>query len=192
MLPESAQECAKSPWLWAIPGIGAFCGTGTIAAVYHLAASGGHLPPNSTTPPISFLGVLEPEHTVYQLGFLVTGLLLAASVRLWSAVFAPLLTAAGLEQCAYYGWLGGWLASFGAATQGLVTLESGILGKIASASSELSVQSKLHQAFALFFFLGCMMHCGSMTYAAFWCRNPTFAQLIGHPWSKWPKAGSKR
>ena len=146
MLPESAQECAKSPWLWAIPGIGAFCGTGTIAAVYHLAASGGHLPPNSTTPPISFLGVLEPdawilhlacmahsglvakwlravplpqkeltqkggqrigskEHTVYQLGFLVTGLLLAASVRLWSAVFAPLLTAAGLEQCAQEAWL---------------------------------------------------------------------------------------
>ena len=38
------------------------------------------------------------EHTLYQIGFLVTGLLLASSVRLWSAVFAPLLTAAGFDQ----------------------------------------------------------------------------------------------
>ena len=37
---------------------------------------------------------------MYQLGFLVTGLLLAVSVRLWSAVFAPLLTTAGFQQCA--------------------------------------------------------------------------------------------
>ncbi|CAE7567246.1 unnamed protein product [Symbiodinium sp. CCMP2592] len=186
MLPESARDCAQSSWLWAVPGLGAFCGTATIAGVYRLAASQGHLPPGSTTPPISFLGLLEPEHTLYQIGFLVTGLLLASSVRLWSAVFAPLMTAAGFGQCAYYGWLGGCLASFGAASQGLVTLEQGILEKIASASSELSVQSKLHQAFALFFFMGCMLHCCTMTYAAFYCRSPAFSQLVGQ--TRWLKA----
>ena len=33
-------------------------------------------------------------------------------------------------------------------------------------------QGKLHQAFALFFFLGCMMHCGLACYHA--CRMPDF------------------
>ena len=61
MLPETARACAQSPWLWAVPGVGAFCGTATIAAVYYMAASGGHLPVGSTTPPISFLGLQEPD-----------------------------------------------------------------------------------------------------------------------------------
>ena len=73
MLSESAQDCAQSSWLWAVPGVGAFCGTATIAGVYRLAASQGHLPPGSTTPPISFLGLLEPDAWMLQHSSRCTG-----------------------------------------------------------------------------------------------------------------------
>ncbi|CAK9037716.1 unnamed protein product [Durusdinium trenchii] len=144
---------------WAIPAMGALCGSLTMASVYYLTATSGHLPQGSSTPPLSFMGLRDPERRVYQVGFALTGLLLAQSVRIWRATIWPLLRSAGFEQCAYYGFLGGCLAAAGAALQGIVTLEADILEKISSQTAELSIQSKLHQAFALFFFIGCTMHC---------------------------------
>ncbi|CAK9069924.1 Hypothetical protein SCF082_LOCUS34920 [Durusdinium trenchii] len=94
---------------WAIPAMGALCGSLTMASVYYLTATSGHLPQGSSTPPLSFMGLRDPERRVYQVGFALTGLLLAQSVRIWRATIWPLLRSAGFEQCAYYGFLGGCL-----------------------------------------------------------------------------------
>lgn len=41
------------------------------------------------------MGLRDPERRVYQVGFALTGLLLAQSVRIWRATIWPLLRSAG-------------------------------------------------------------------------------------------------
>eukprot|EP00933_Yihiella_yeosuensis_P077713 TRINITY_DN8850_c0_g1_i2.p1 TRINITY_DN8850_c0_g1~~TRINITY_DN8850_c0_g1_i2.p1 ORF type:complete len:290 (-),score=27.45 TRINITY_DN8850_c0_g1_i2:34-810(-) len=172
MAPQEASErYIRSPWLWAVPAAGASCGVGTIALVYHLTSKSGHLPSGVSTPPISFLGAQEPEHSAYQLGFAVTGLLLGLSMRLWCVVVEPMLASASFPKCARFGRFGGWMACFGATGQGLVTLEPEILVKIGQRNPTISMQSIVHQLIAAFFFIGSAFHCYSVTIAVFQCSG---------------------
>ena len=58
-------QVLSSSWLWCLPLLGGGVALGTIRTCYVLTRHHGHLPVGVTTPPISFLGTEEPEHTVY-------------------------------------------------------------------------------------------------------------------------------
>ena len=126
----------KGPF-WALPLVGAVSGLSTIYTCYELTRSNGHLPPGVATPPISFLGAQEPEHSAYQLGFGLTGLLFASVIHVWYSVLYPILVAQKYSQCAFFGIGGLVFACVGATGQGLVTFEEHILEKISDPSSDL-------------------------------------------------------
>jgi len=148
----------------------------TILVCYFITSQNGHLPMGVTTPPISFLGAQEPEHTVYQIGFSLTGLLLAFSVCIWHREVEPLLMDADFVRAAAIAAMGGWFACLGAAGQGLVTLETDILAVVSTPDSTMSRQSVLHQVLAAFFFLGAAVHCYSMSWVLSWA-DPSNAGL---------------
>ena len=167
--------------MWAVPLVGAFCGVATIVVCYHLTAANGHLPPGVSTPPISFLGAKDPEHTAYQLGFAVTGVALAACMHLWSVIVHPILLNAGYGSCASYGLWGGWAACVGATGQGLITFEENIVAKIAESNPQISAQSMWHQLIAAGFFMGAAAHCYSMTYAVWSSPSPALQRFVCLP-----------
>lgn len=146
----------------ALPLLGGLLGVGTIAAVYVLTRSAGHLPEGVSTPPISLLGCRRPEREVYQVGFALTGLVLFFCVRLWAAIFyrrireeVPASSRAAL--------VGGYLAALGAAGQGIVTLDHDFMERLGRGHG-MSQRSILHQAIAGFFFIGAAVHCYATCY----------------------------
>ena len=166
VIPAQAVNYLHSKWLWLLPALGSLVGTGSILVCYFLTARAGHLPPGVSTPPISFLGCEEPEHTAYQIGFALTGSLLASCVHIWSVVVYPMMLADGYKTCATVARLGGWAACIGVTGQGLITLEAGIVQKLqADGPPQLSQQSIVHQLIAAVFFAGAAAHCYAFTYA---------------------------
>eukprot|EP00658_Telonema_sp_P-2_P039877 TRINITY_DN28497_c0_g1_i1.p1 TRINITY_DN28497_c0_g1~~TRINITY_DN28497_c0_g1_i1.p1 ORF type:complete len:241 (+),score=30.82 TRINITY_DN28497_c0_g1_i1:218-940(+) len=165
--------------------VSAATGTATIVLSYHLTAQAGHLPPGSTTPPISFLGAKQPEHTAYQIGFGLTGLLMGWCLHIWSRVILPELQSDGFELCASVAKWGGWTACFGACGQGLITLEPEIVEKLGMLGrAEISPQNGVHQLIALFFFVGAAVHCYSMTYALVCCNRESRLRQLSGPSSR--------
>lgn len=158
--------------VWALPAFGSVCGITTILTVYYLTATNGHLPVGVSTPPISFLGTRNPEHTAYQIGFPITGALLAACIGQWTVLVEPALRSAGYTRCASCGRIGGWLACLGVAGQGLITSDSDIVTNIQEKNPVISMQSIVHQVIACFFFFGAASHCYSMTYAILSSNTP--------------------
>lgn len=145
------------------PFLGAFLGIGTVALSYHLTASHGHLPPGSSTPPISLLGCNAPEKYAYQIGFSLTGLVLLRCVAVEYSMFIyPSLASSypSASRCAY---AGGIFAAIGAAGQGLVTMEEDFFANVSSGRGP-SPQSVLHQLLALVFFMGAACHCYATVY----------------------------
>jgi len=102
-------------------------------------------------PAISELGVAQPQKSVYQVGFVTVGLLLALHVYVLSQIVIPKLVPSNAEpertkaasNCIWYGYQ----AAFGAGLQGLFTLEL-----------QVSPQSIIHWVAAVLFMMGSMHH----------------------------------
>ncbi|KAG7359267.1 Frag1/DRAM/Sfk1 family protein [Nitzschia inconspicua] len=160
-LPDNSSVVEKvSVTSCCIPLLGSCFGVGTILAVYTVT----ELPPGIHTPPISLLGCQQPEHTIYQLGFSVTGLLLGYCVLilfrnhfyLQIQEYSPLL--------ALSGWIGGIMAVVGVTGQGIITLHPDFLQNIKPGGIGMTQQDRLHQQLALVFFVGAALH----TYSTCW------------------------
>ena len=149
-----------------LPVIGSLSGLVTIVIVYVLTWQGGHLPPQVTTPPISLLRCQEPEHTAYQIGFSVTGLVLANVIYNWTHVFfSPIARSFGI----YTAWImrgGAYVAVLGLVGQGVVTLQEDLLEQLQKQGGKFSKQSVYHQLLAAIFFLGAAVHCYTTVYYA--------------------------
>ena len=140
-----------------LPILGSLAGIGTILTVYFLARESGSFPADVTTPPISLLGCNSPEREAYQIGFLITGLILLACLERWRRVFLPLLTKFG-PVTPLIMLMGGYFAPFGVVGQGLLTLEKNLLENLKQ-GKKLQSQSVMHQRLAGLFFLGAAAHC---------------------------------
>ena len=148
----------------ALPIMGSLMGLSTIAGVYILTNRAGHFPPGASTPPISLLGCNSPEHLYYQVGFVLTGLILLAAIDQWrrSSFYDHIHRSFG-SFSAKIMLLGGYLAVVGVIGQGIVTLEENFLLHIKEGRG-MSFQSILHQQLAGVFFLGAAMHCYATAY----------------------------
>ncbi|KAG7355230.1 Frag1/DRAM/Sfk1 family protein [Nitzschia inconspicua] len=143
-----------------IPLLGSCFGVGTILSVYLVT----ELPPGIHTPPISLLGCQQPEHTVYQLGFSVTGLLLGYCVLILfrNHFYLPIQEYSSL--LALSSWIGGIMAVVGVTGQGVITLHPDFLQNIKPGGIGMTQQDRLHQQLALVFFVGAALH----TYSTCW------------------------
>ena len=145
-----------------LPVLGSLAGIGTIVTVYFLSWESGNIPAGVATPPISLLGCNSPGHEAYQIGFLITGLILLACLERWRRVFLPLLAKFG-PVTPLIMLMGGYFAPFGVAGQGLLTLEANLLENLKQ-GKKLQSQSVMHQRLAGLFFLGAAAHCYATAY----------------------------
>ena len=147
-----------------IPILGSLCGIITILVVYFVARHHNRLPVGVSTPPISLLGCNTPEHEIYQIGFTLTGLLLAKAIRYWQLVLYPKFAHnRGLIIPKVCMILGSYMAVIGVIGQGLMTLEKDFLNVI-KIQPGMGRQSINHQILALIFFSGAAMHCYATVY----------------------------
>lgn len=123
----------------------------TVFTCYSMWRSGPNIRDSRVIfPAISELGASMPEHRVYQVGFAVTGVLLAVHVHLFSQIVLPQLLDLGnseMQQHADNAVWYGYLAAAGVVAQGVFTLEM-----------QLSAQSCIHWAGAIMFMNGAMNH----------------------------------
>lgn len=103
--------------------------------------------PETVLPGISEMGIAPPARSVYRSGSAAAGVLLAATVRLYSALLLPHLADGAAAGRATESANMGYVAAIGVALQGVFTLETG-----------LSVQTLLHFAGAIAFVLGTIWH----------------------------------
>jgi len=138
------------------------CATITIASCYHLAVSTHHhFPSWLWAPVISFLGCLNPERTIYQIGFTVTALstflfyftfsngLLSVLPRGFSRSISTLKST--IIFCGL-GVLGQGLITLSPELATILVQEDGI------ESFEPDIQSIVHQLSALLFFAAGLVH----------------------------------
>ena len=156
-----------------IPILGSLCGIITILVVYFVTRHHDRLPNGVSTPPISLLGCNSPEHELYQIGFTLTGLLLAKAIRYWKFILYPKFphNNRGLIIPKVCMILGSYMAVIGVIGQGLVTLEEDFLTNIKS--QPMGRQSINHQILALIFFSGAAMHCYATIYVCLIGRKRT-------------------
>ena len=127
------------------------CVLWTVFTCYYMWRTGSNIrDPRVIFPAISELGASMPEHRVYQVGFAVTGVLLALHIHLFSQIVIPQLLEYGnsemqqhADNCVWYGYV----AAAGVIAQGVFTLEMA-----------LSAQSCVHWAGAIMFMNGAMNH----------------------------------
>lgn len=140
-----------------LPLGGAVTVTITCWKCYWLTRGQGKFQPGITFPPISALGVANPEMFFYQAGFTITGLLLVATIVAFKFYMLPHLLAALREEAADKGVAlasgamrdGMWMA-VGVIAQGLFTLEM-----------KISPRSLVHWGGALVFVMFAMRHCNA-------------------------------
>ena len=124
----------------------------TLAVCYYLWRTGNNIrDPRVIFPAISELGASMPEHRVYQVGFAITGLLLALHIRLFSQLVLPKLlehdASGDMKTHADLAISWGYYSAVGVILQGVFTLEM-----------KVSMQSMVHWAGAVLFMSGAMNH----------------------------------
>lgn len=148
-----------------LPLISSSLGILTIGLVYSVTRLYDHLSPGAITPPISLLGCQQPEHSIYQVGFALTGLSLWICLWHWQrTLYSKFLVPFG-RITAFAMLIGGQLAAVGVVGQGVITLEENLIENLHN-GLPISPQSILHQQLAAIFFLGAAIHCYSTLYYA--------------------------
>lgn len=110
--------------LW--PLLGAALATGTIYACNHISHENGHIPDWLVNPQISLTGILQPERTVYAVGFSISAsILFVVAMRVGKALAANSPSQSGsaaalFKKLTYVAMA----ASGGLALQGIVPLAS--------------------------------------------------------------------
>ena len=124
----------------------------TLAICYYLWRTGSNIrDPRVIFPAISELGASMPEQRFYQVGFAITGLLLALHIRLFSQLVLPKMlehdTSTEIKNQAELAISWGYYSAVGVILQGVFTLEM-----------KLSMQSMIHWGGAVLFMSGAMNH----------------------------------
>ena len=123
----------------------------TLGMCYYLWRTGDNIRDARVIfPAISELGAAMPEQRVYQVGFAITGLLLALHIRLFSQIVLPKLlehATTEMQTNADLAISWGYYSAAGVVLQGVFTLEM-----------KVSMQSMVHWGGAVLFMSGAMNH----------------------------------
>ena len=127
----------------------------TMTACCRIHSRHARFQPGVTIPVISELGIMQPGKIVYQVGFALVGLLLAASMQRFDATVVPLLldaVPAGAARAKAardlaFAVKAGYASAAGAGLQGIFTLEL-----------QMSSTTMIHFAAAMAFMAGGMQH----------------------------------
>jgi hypothetical protein len=140
-----------------LPLGGAAAVTLTCWKCYWLTRSQNKFQPGINFPPISALGVTQPEMFFYQAGFTITGLFLIATIFAFKYYMLPQLLAVLKEDTAERGsalassaMRDGLFMAAGVIAQGLFTLEM-----------KVSARSLIHWGGAMVFVMFAMRHCNA-------------------------------
>eukprot|EP01084_Bolivina_argentea_P197543 338513_1 len=144
----------------------AILGMGTIFACYYTTIyAEHHLPDWLWMPVISLLGCAEPESTIYQIGFGLTGLsTLLFFFTFQTSILAYIPVQEFPDEVNKLKWTV-LVAAFGVFGQGVITMEADALQSFTAVQSEEDKidwqpgrQSIIHQLLAAVFFVACMFH----------------------------------
>eukprot|EP01083_Nonionella_stella_P113515 334675_1 len=144
----------------------AVLGMGTIFYCYYTTIYvEHHLPDWLWMPVISLLGCAEPESTIYQIGFGLTGLsTLLFFFTFQTSILAYIPVQQFPDEVNKLKWTV-LVAAFGVFGQGVITMEADALQSFAETDPEEDkidwkpgTQSIIHQLLAAVFFVACMFH----------------------------------
>jgi hypothetical protein len=136
-----------------LPLAGMFAVATTVWKCYWLTRELNHVPRALIFPAISALGVLEPEHRIYQIGFAITGVCVFGIFVLFRIYVVPALLIGREED------LVATASVFKAATMGYVCSAGIVIQGWFTLSQTPNTAVMLHFVGALMFMFGAMQHC---------------------------------
>ena len=171
------------PYTVIIGALIAFFGVSTIFAVYYTTViAHNHLPDWLWMPVISLLGCKQPESTIYQIGFAITGF----CVLLFFFTFQISILKYIPEEFASEKRKMKWtvlLCAIGIVGQGVITMEEDAIVGITSVDKDGNIawqpgkQSIIHQLFAGVFFMAAMYHGVTAVQVYFNCEQQPIVSL---------------